>query len=106
MERFKNILQLTTGCEITQIENGEYHTWKYLMIHPEFKDEILAISKWSHNIDRLGISSMKRENFFVGEYDTEFVVREKLRQKEEMLELIKRDIKALHNELKFYGLEE
>lgn len=49
---------------------------------------------------------MKRENFFVGEYDTEFVVREKLRQKEEMLELIKRDIKALHNELKFYGLEE
>lgn len=105
MERFKNISQLTTGCEITQIENGEYHTWKYLMIHPEFKDEILAINKWSHNIDRIDISSM-RKNFFVGEYDTEFVVREKLRQKEEMLELIKRDIKALHNELKFYGLEE
>ena len=48
---------------------------------------------------------MKRKYFFIGERDVEFIIREKIRQKEDILELVKRDIQALHNELKFYGLE-
>lgn len=49
---------------------------------------------------------MKKNYFFIGEIDVEFIIREKIRQKEEILKLIKRDIQALHNELKFYGFKE
>lgn len=106
MERFKDILQLTANCEITEIVDGELYRWKYIMIHPEDGHYILAINCFTHNVDSLNLSSMKRNYFFIGERDVEFIIREKIRQKEEILELVKRDIQALHNELKFYGFKE
>lgn len=106
MERFKDILQLTANCEITEIVDGELRRWKYIMIHPEDRNYIFAINCFTHNVDSLNLSSMKRNYFFIGERDVEFIIREKIRQKEEILELVKRDIQALHNELKFYGFKE
>lgn len=76
------------------------------MIHPEDGNYILAINCFTHNVDSLNLSSMKKNYFFIGEIDVEFIIREKIRQKEEILKLIKRDIQALHNELKFYGFKE
>lgn len=106
MERFKDILQLTANCEITEIVDGELCRWKYIMTHPEDKQYILAINCFNHNIDSLNLFSMKKNYFFIGERDVEFIIREKIRQKEDILEFVKRDIQALYNELKFYGFEE
>lgn len=106
MERFKDILQLTANCEITEIVDGELCRWKYIMIHPEDIHYILAINCLTHNVDSLNLFSMKKNYFFIGKRDVEFIIREKIRQKEDILELVKRDIQALYNELKFYGFEE
>ena len=106
MERFKDILQLTANCEITEIVDGELCRWKYIMIHPEDKKYILAINCFTHNVDSLNLFSMKKNYFFIGKRDIEFIIREKIRQKEDILKLVKRDIQALHNELKFYGIED
>ena len=76
------------------------------MIHPEDRNYILAINCFTHNVDSLNLSSMKRNYFFIGEGDVEFIIREKIRQKEDILELVKRDIQTLYNELKFYGFKE
>lgn len=105
MERFKDILQLTANCEITEIVDGELCRWKYIMIHPEDRNYILAINCFTHNVDSLNLSSMKRNYFFIGESNVEFIIREKTRQKEDILELVKRDTQALYNELKFYGFK-
>ena len=52
MKQLKDISQLTPGCVITRIHNGEFQTWEYLMYHPHKLISSTSPTCWS--VDFIG----------------------------------------------------
>lgn len=89
MEKFKDISQLTEDCTITLIKGGQVQNWKFLMIHPHNDNYILAINASTENADKLYISNLFEENYYVGMYDSVFVLNERIKQYEKKIERLK-----------------
>lgn len=89
MEKFKDISQLTEDCTITLIRGGQVQSWKFLMIHPHNDSYILAINASTENADKLYISNLFEENYYVGMYDSVFVLNERIKQYEKEIEYLK-----------------
>lgn len=94
MKQLKDISQLTPGCKITRIHNGESQTWEYLMIHPHNSKYILALNTCTQEAYKIYIPTMlESEHYWVGEYDSDFVLRERIRQYECKIENLKARIR-------------
>lgn len=89
MEKLKGISQLTEDCTITLIKGGQVQNWKFLMIHPHNDSYILAINASTGNADKLYISNLFEENYYVGMYDSVFVLNERIKQYEKKIERLK-----------------
>lgn len=90
MKQLKDISQLTPGCTITRIHNGEFKTWEYLMYHPHNSKYILALNAFTQEADNLYVPNMLECGlYWVGEYDSNFVLRERIRQCECKIENLK-----------------
>ena len=94
MKQLKDLSQLTPGCTITRIHNGEFQTWEYLMYHPHNKKYILALNACTQEADKLYVPNMLDCGlYWVGEYDSNFVLRERIRQYECKIENLKAHIR-------------
>lgn len=83
MKQLKYLSQLTPGCTITRIYNGESQSWEYLMIHPRNSKYILALNTCIQEVYSIYIPTMLNCGlYWVGEYDSNFVLRERIRQYE------------------------
>ncbi len=81
MKQLKDLSQLTPDCTITRIHNGEFQTWEYLMYHPHNKKYILALNACTQEADKLYVPNMLECGlYWVGEYNSDFVLRERIRQ--------------------------
>nr|DAM98623.1 MAG TPA: hypothetical protein [Caudoviricetes sp.] len=90
MKQLKDIPQLTPGCTITRIYNGEVQTWEYLMYHQHNKKYILALNACTQEAYKLYISTMLECGlYWCGEYDSNFVLRERIKQYECKIENLK-----------------
>ena len=58
MEVLKDISQLTKGCGVTFIKNGEFHFYEYLMVHPNCDTYFLFIDSWSQEVVRIYINNL------------------------------------------------
>lgn len=73
MEVLKDINQLTKGCGVTFIKNGEFHFYEYLMVHPNCDTYFLFIDSWSQEVVRIYINNLLSGDYYVGKYDQIFV---------------------------------
>lgn len=73
MEVLKDINQLTKGCGVTFINNGEFHFYEYLMVHPKRDTYFLFIDSWSQEVVRIYINNLLSGDYYVGKYDQIFV---------------------------------
>ena len=73
MEVLKDISQLTKGCGVTFIKNGEFHFYEYLMVHPNRDTYFLFIDSWSQEVVRIYINNLLSGDYYVGKYDQIFV---------------------------------
>jgi hypothetical protein len=97
MKRIKDLSQLSKGCTITKICNGEFQQWEFLMIHPHNKNYILALNSWTQNGDKLYIPNILKEEYYVGKYDSCFVAQERIKQYERQIKRLQERIKQLQN---------
>lgn len=89
MEKFKDISQLTEDCTITLIKGGQVQNWKFLMIYPHNDSYILAINASTENADKLFIPNLFEDGYYVGIYDSAFVLNERIKQYEKEIEYLK-----------------
>lgn len=77
MEILKDISQLTKGCGVTFIKNGEFYFYEYLMVHPNRDTNLLFIDCWSQEVVRISINNLLSGDYYVGEYDQIFVLEKR-----------------------------
>lgn len=95
MERLKDLSQLSQGCNITLLKNGEMHCWEFLMVHPHNKNYILALDSWTQKGDKLYIPQLFEGNYYVGKYDRDFVLQERIKQLKHEISFLERRITRL-----------
>lgn len=109
MEKLKNLSQLSEGCTITRIVDGNNDCWEYLMMHPKNHKYILALNTWTQNGDKLCIQNLFEGDFYVGDFDEDFVLREKIKNyelKEQELHEYIQEMYSLLSKDKSKGLDE
>lgn len=107
MKKIKEFSQLSDGCTITEIKDGDYRCWTYLMIHPKDQRYIFALN--SQDADKLYIPDLLEGDYYVGDFDGDFVLRERLKQYELMEQELHEHIQHIHSLLskdKSKGLDE
>lgn len=97
MERIKVLSQLSKGCTITKVCNGDFQCWEFLMIHPHNENYILALNSWTLSGDKLYIPNILKEDYYVGKYDSCFVAQERIKQYESQIKRLQERIKQLQN---------
>lgn len=97
MEKLKNLSQLSEGCTITRIVDGNYDCWEYLMIHPKNQRYILALNSCTQNADKLYIPDLFKGEYYVGDFDGDFSLRERLKQYELMEQELHERIQHIHS---------
>lgn len=109
MEKLKDLSQLSDGCTITEIRDGNYTRWEYLMIHPKNQRYILALNSWTQNGDKLYIPDLFKGDYYVGDFDEDFALRERIKQYELMEQELHERIQHMQSLLskdKSKGLDE
>lgn len=97
MEKLKEFSQLSDGCTITKIKDGEFKCWEYLMIHPKNQRYILALNSCTQNADKLYIPDLFEGYYYVGDFDGDFSLRERLKQYELMEQELHERIQHIHS---------
>lgn len=97
MERLKDLSQLTDGCTITLIKNGDVYVWEFLMIHPHNTHYILALNSVVQSGDKLYIPDLFIDDYYVGNYDRQFVMKERIKQYKRKINALERRINELQN---------
>lgn len=97
MERLKDLAQLSNGCTITKISDGEFRCYEFLMIHPHNEKYILALNSWTQNGDKLYIPDILKGGYYVGKIDDGFVAQEMIKQYERKIKSLQERIKQLQN---------
>lgn len=97
MEKLKEFSQLSDGCTITEIKDGNYRCWTYLMVHPKDQRYILALNSCTQDADKLYISDLLEGDYYVGDYDGDFFLREMLKQYELMEQELHERIQHIHS---------
>lgn len=93
MERLKNINQLQKGDKFYLIDGSEYLKWyEFLCIHPHNSAYILAIEEWTQNAPKLYINDLLSQPYYIGEFDSSFVKRERLK-------VLQKEVQELSEEL-------
>lgn len=77
MEILKDITQLSKGCSVTFIKNDEVQNYEYLMIHPHSETYFLFLENWSQEVVRIHVNKLLGGDYYVGEYDSIFVLEKK-----------------------------
>lgn len=97
MEKLKEFSQLSDGCTITKIRNRNYRFWTYLMVHPKNQRYILALNSCTQNADKLYIPNLFEGDYYVGDFDGDFSLRERLKQYELMEQELHERIQHIHS---------
>lgn len=97
MEKLKEFSQLSDGCTITEIKDGDYRFWTYLMVHPKNQRYILALNSCTEDADKLYIPDLLEGDYYVGDYDGDFILRERLKQYELMEQELHERIQHIHS---------
>lgn len=97
MEKLKEFSQLSDGCTITEIKDGNYMFWTYLMVHPKKQRYILALNSCTEDADKLYIPDLLEGDYYVGDYDGDFILRERLKQYELMEQELHERIQHIHS---------
>lgn len=97
MEKLKEFSQLSDGCTIIEIKDGNYRFWTYLMIHPKNQRYILALNSCTQNADKIYIPGLFEGDYYVGDYDGDFILRERLKQYELMEQELHGRIQHIHS---------
>lgn len=97
MEKLKEFSQLSDGCTITEIKDGNYMLWTYLMVHPKNQRYILALNSCTEDADKLYIPDLLEGDYYVGDYDGDFILRERLKQYELMEQELHERIQHIHS---------
>ncbi len=77
MDVLKDISQLTKGCGVTFVKNGEFRYYEYLMVHPNRDTYFLFIESWSQEVVRIHINNLLSGDYYVGKYDPIFVLEKR-----------------------------
>lgn len=97
MEKLKKFSQLSDDCTITKIKDGNFTCWTYLMIHPKKQRYILALNSCTQNADKLYIPDLFEGDYYVGDFDGDFSLRERLKQYELMEQELHERIQHIHS---------
>ena len=97
MEKLKEFSQLSDGCTITKIKDGNYRFWIYLMVHPKNQRYILALNSCTQDANKLYIPDLLDGDYYVGDYDGDFILRERLKQYELMEQELHERIQHIHS---------
>lgn len=97
MEKLNEFSQLSDGCTITKIKDGNYKCWTYLMIHPKKQRYILALNSCTQNADKIYIPDLFEGDYYVGDFDGDFSLRERLKQYELMEQELHERIQHIHS---------
>ena len=79
------------------IINGNVSIWEFLMIHPHNANYILALNSWTQKGDKLYIPKLFEDNYYVGTYDRQFVMQERIRQYKRKISFLEKRIIELQN---------
>ena len=97
MKKLKEFSQLSDGCTITEIKDGNYRFWTYLMVHPKDQRYILALNSCTQDANKLYIPDLLEGDYYVGDYDGDFILRERLKQYELMEQELHERIEHIHS---------
>ena len=97
MEKLKDFSQLSDGCTITEIKDGDYRFWTYLMVHPKNQSYILALNSCTQDADKLYIPDLLEGDYYVGDFDGDILLRERLKQYELMEQELHEHIQHIHS---------
>ncbi len=97
MEKLKEFSQLSDGCTITEIKDGNYRFWTYLMVHPKNQRYILALNSCTQDANKLYIPDLLEGDYYVGDFDGDFLLRERLKQYELMEQELHERIQHIHS---------
>lgn len=97
MEKLKEFSQLSDGCTITEIKDGNYRFWTYLMVHPKNQRYILALNSCTQDANKLYIPDLLEGDYYVGDCDGDFILRERLKQYELMEQELHERIQHIHS---------
>ena len=97
MEKLKEFSQLSDGCTITKIKDGNYRFWTYLMVHPKNQKYILALNSCTQDANKLYIPDLLEGDYYVGDFDGDFLLRERLKQYELMEQELHERIQHIHS---------
>lgn len=97
MKKLKEFSQLSDGCTITEIKDGNYRFWTYLMVHPKNQRYILALNSCTQDADKLYIPDLLEGDYYVGDFDGDILLRERLKQYELMEQELHERIQHIHS---------
>lgn len=97
MEVLKDISQLTRGCGVTFIKNDEFHSYEYLMVHPNHETCYLFIDNRTQNIVLIYVSELLNGDYYIGKYDSISVNEKKTEFYKRMIQCHENRIKEKRN---------
>jgi len=95
MEVLKDFSQLSKGCEITFVKNGNIKHYEFLMVHPNHGKYILAIESWTQEVARIYIPNLLNGDYYIGKYSEIFVYEERIKFHQRMIKCLEQRIKEL-----------
>lgn len=88
--RLTNIKQLTNGVSFHRITtDGQVISYDFLCIHPHNKNYIIAINRLTANGDKIYTPNLFKEEYWVGEYDSNFFTKKRIEYHERMIKSLK-----------------
>lgn len=97
--RLTDIEQLTDGVSFhNTTTDGQVISYNFLCIHPHNKNYIIAINRLTANGDKIYIPNLFIDEYWVGEYDSDFFTKKRIEYYESMIKFLKRTLKEDNEE--------
>lgn len=88
--RLTDIKQLTKGVSFHRTTtDGQVISYDFLCIHPHNENYIIAINRLNANGDKIYIPNLFDQEYWVGDYNSNFFTKKRIEYHERMIKLLK-----------------
>lgn len=96
MEKLIDIKQLSKGVKFHVIYAEKVISYKFLCVHPDNEQYIIAINNLTKNGDKIYIAELLQTDCWVGDFDAIFFLEKEIEYHKKQIEILKERICVLN----------